>query len=90
MHQANEASRKMFDAWASGMEASLRAAFEVQNAALSSGHSLMDASTNSSRNVVQQWTEATREAQQATLEVWQAGFRAAMQYSGLANAAEQQ
>ena len=34
--------------------------------------SFLDAITNSSRNVVQQWTEATRQAQQATLEVWQA------------------
>jgi hypothetical protein len=90
MHQANEANRKLFDAWASGMEASLRAAFEVQNAALSTGRALMDASTESSRTVVQQWTEATREAQQATLDVWQAGFRAAMHYSGFADAAGQQ
>jgi hypothetical protein len=37
-----------------------------------------------------QSTEATREAQQATLDVWQAGFRAAMHYSGLGDAAEQQ
>jgi hypothetical protein len=72
------------------MEASLRAAFEVQNAALSTGRSVMDASNDSSRNVVQQWTEATREVQQATLDVWQASFRAAIQYSGLADAAEQQ
>jgi hypothetical protein len=50
----------------------------------------MDASADCSRNMVQQWTEATREAQQATLDVWQAGCRAAMQYSGLGDAAEQQ
>jgi hypothetical protein len=90
MDQANEAGRKLFDAWASGVEASLRASFEMQNAALSTGRAVMDASTDSSRNVVQQWTEATREAQQATLDVWQAGFRAAMQFSGLATTAEQQ
>jgi hypothetical protein len=90
MDQANEAGRKVFDAWTSGVEASLRAVFEVQNAALSTGRSLMDASTDSSRNVVQQWTEATHQAQQATLEVWQAGFRAAMHYSGFADSAEQQ
>jgi hypothetical protein len=64
--------------------------FEVQNAALSTGRSVMDASADCSRNMVQQWTEATREAQQATLDVWQAGCRAAMQYSGLGDAAEQQ
>ena len=48
----------------------------------------MDASADCNRNMVQQWTEATRQAQQATLDVWQAGFRAALQYSGLADTAE--
>jgi len=90
MDQANEAGRKVFDAWASATEASLRAPFEVQNAVFAAGMSFIDASAGSSRNVVQQWTEATRQAQQATLEAWQAGCRAAIKYSALADAAEQQ
>jgi hypothetical protein len=40
------------------------------------GMSFLDASTNSNRDVVQQWTEAARQAQQATLEVWQASASA--------------
>jgi hypothetical protein len=39
---------------------------------MAAGMSFLDASTNSSRDVVQQWTAAARQAQQATLEVWQA------------------
>src|SRR5919108_4565741 len=71
-----EANRKLFNAYAQGIEAAIRGSFEVQNAVLAAGMSFLDASTNSSRNVVQQWTEAAREAQQATLEAWQAGVGA--------------
>ena len=87
--ESTEANRKLFNACAQGVEAALKGSFEVQNAMFAAGMSFLDASTNSSRNVVQQWTEAARQAQQATLEVWQAGFRAAMKYSGLADTAEQ-
>ena len=87
---STEANRKLFHAYARGVEAAIKGSFEVQNAVFAAGMSFLDASTNSSRNVVQQWTEATREAQQATLDVWQAGFRAAMQYSGLGDTAERQ
>ena len=91
MVESTEANRKLFNAYARGVEAALKGGFEVQNAALAAGMSFLDASTNSSRNVVQQWNEAVHQAQQATLDVWQAGFRAAMHYySGFADAAEQQ
>jgi hypothetical protein len=76
LEESIEANRKLFNAFAQGIEAALRGSFEVQNAAFASGMSLLEASTNSSRNVAQQWTEATREAQQATLEAWQAGVGA--------------
>src|ERR687885_2511674 len=70
--ESTEANRKLFHAYAQGLEAALKGGFEVQNAVLAGGMSFLDASTNSSRNVVQQWTEAAHQAQQATLEVWQA------------------
>ena len=70
--QSTQANRKLFNAYAQGVEAALKGGFEVQNAVFAAGQSVLDASTNSSRNVVQQWTEAARQAQQATLEVWQA------------------
>ena len=62
----------VFNAYALAVEAAIKGSIAVQNAMFAAGMSFLDASTNSSRNVVQQWTEATHQAQQATLEVWQA------------------
>jgi hypothetical protein len=76
LEESLEANRKLFNAYAQGIEAAIRGGFEVQNAIFAAGMSFLDASTNSSRNVVQQWTEAAREAQQATLDAWQAGVGA--------------
>jgi vacuolar-type H+-ATPase subunit E/Vma4 len=71
-----EANRKLFSAYVQGIEAAVRGSFEVQNALFIAGMSVLDASTSSSRNMAQQLTEARRQAQQARLEVWQAGVRA--------------
>jgi hypothetical protein len=76
MVESTEANRKLFNAYAQGVEAAIKGGFEVQNAVYAAGMSFLDASSNSSRNVVQQWTEIAREAQQATLELWQAGVGA--------------
>jgi hypothetical protein len=76
LEESTEANRKLFNAYTRGLEAAIRGRFEVQNAMFAAGMSLLDASTTSSRTVAQQWTEATRQAQQATLEVWQAGVGA--------------
>jgi hypothetical protein len=76
LEQSIEANRKLFNAYAQGIEAAIKGGFEVQNAVYAAGMSFLDASSNSSRNVVQQWTEIAREAQQATLELWQAGVGA--------------
>ena len=76
LEESVEANRKLFNAYAQGIEATLRGSFEVQNAAFAAGMSFLEASTTSSRNVVQQWTEVTREAQQATLDAWQASVGA--------------
>src|SRR5947209_17067982 len=72
MVESTEANRKLFNAYARGVEAAIKGGFEVQNAMFAAGMSFLDASTNSSRNVVQQWTEAAHQAQQAPLEVWPA------------------
>src|SRR5919201_290638 len=74
--ESTEANRKLYNACARGVEAALKGGFEVQNAMFAAGMSFLDASTNSSRNVVQQWTEIARQAQQATLEMWQSGVGA--------------
>jgi hypothetical protein len=72
LQESTEANRKLFDAYARGVEAAIKGGFEVQNAVFAAGMSFLDASANSSRNVVQQWTEIAREAQQAALDKWQA------------------
>src|ERR671933_190906 len=76
LQESTEANRKLFSAYAQGVEAARKGGFEVQNAAFAAGQSVLDASTTSSRNVLQQWTEIAREAQQATLDLWQAGVGA--------------
>jgi hypothetical protein len=76
LEESTEANRKLFSAYTQGVEAALKGGFEVQNAIFAAGQSVFDASTTSSRNVVQQWTEIAREAQQATLDLWQAGVGA--------------
>jgi hypothetical protein len=72
LEESTEANLKLFQACAQGVEAALKGGFEVQNAVLAAGMSFLDASANSSHNVVQQWTGLAREAQQATLDKWQA------------------
>src|SRR3954453_20228774 len=62
--ESTEANRKLFQAYTQGVEAALKGGFEVQHGMFAAGMSVLDASTNSSRNVVQQWTEIAREAQQ--------------------------
>ena len=76
LQESTEANRKLFQAYAEGVEAALKGGFEVQNALFAAGQSVLDASAKSSRDVVQQWTEIAREAQQATLDMWQAGVGA--------------
>ena len=76
LEESTEANRKLFHAYAEGVEAALKGGFEVQNAVFAAGQSILDASTTSSRDVLQQWTEIAHEAQQATLDLWQAGVGA--------------
>jgi hypothetical protein len=76
MAESIEGNRKLFNAYAQGIEAALKGGFEVQNAMFAAGMSFLEASTTSSRTVAQQWTDAARQAQQARLEVWQAGVSA--------------
>src|SRR5919199_1540112 len=86
--QSTEANCKLFQAYAEGVEAALKGGFEVQNAVFAAGQSILDASTTSSRDVLQQWTEIAHEAQQATLDLWQAGVGAGDQMLGSAASGE--
>ena len=90
MDQTADAGRKLFDAWASGAEASLQAAFALQNTALSAGLSLVEANNASGCAAAQRWSDAARQAQQATLEAWRASVSAAQKLAATGDKTTQQ
>ena len=76
LDDSTEVSRKFFDAWVPGAEATLNATFELQNASLAAGLALLEAASTSQKAVLHQWTTAAKEAQQAALEAFRAQVRA--------------
>lgn len=72
-------SRQMAELWTASVEANLKAAFELQNAAIAASRSLITA-TGGNQTVIQQWTDMVQQAQKATLEAWQAGKRLGEQF----------
>ena len=72
-----ETSRKLFAAYTTSVTAGIEAAFNVQNAALAAGLSLLEATSSSNREMARHISETTRQSQQAMLDAWQAGIRAA-------------
>ncbi len=76
LDDSTEVSRKLFDAWVAGAEATLKGTFELQNASLSAGVALLEAGSNSQKAVLQQWNTAAKEAQHAALEAFRAQVRA--------------
>jgi hypothetical protein len=72
-------NRQLANLWVAGAEANLKAAFELQNAAIAAGHSLFEA-TGTNPAFYEQWTTMVRQAQQATLEAWQASKRIGEQF----------
>ena len=67
--------RQVFEAWASGTESVLRATFEAQNAALTAGLSVVEATSDISRAALDEWTELGRQAQQAVLDAFRRATR---------------
>ena len=76
MDDATKVSRRLFDAWVTGAEATLKATFELQNASLSAGAGFVEASSKSQLTTLKQWETAAREAQQAALQAFGAQVRA--------------
>jgi len=72
-------SRQMAELWTASVEANLKAAFELQNAAITASRSLITA-TGGNQTIFQQWTDMVQQAQKATLEAWQAGKRLGEQF----------
>jgi hypothetical protein len=79
LEESSQWSRKLLDAWASGVEASLKAGFDVQNATLTArfavGITVLDTATNSTRSASQQWVAVARQAQEATLDAFRSNVR---------------
>jgi len=87
MDDAAQVSRKVFDAWVSGAEATLNATFELQNASLAAGVALLESASTSQLTVLKQWDTAAHEAQQAALQAFRAQVRAINRLSEQAPAA---
>jgi hypothetical protein len=74
-----EAGRKLFEVWANGVDATLKATFDVENAALEAGISVLEATGSADQALLRQWAEAARQAQAAALEAFRANLRATQQ-----------
>jgi hypothetical protein len=61
LEESSRLSRKLYTVWACCMEATLKAGFEMQNAALTASIPVYD-------TAFQQWVTLTRQAQEAALE----------------------
>lgn len=79
LDQTTEINRGLLNAWLSSTEALWRVTFEVQNAQMSAGlawwRSMAEAS-RSTLDIVEQWDGASRTAQQAGRDAFEASARA--------------
>lgn len=67
--------RRMADLWVATVEANLKAAFELQNAAMTAGRTLMGTTGYDNHTYYDQWTDMVRQAQRATMDAWNYGKR---------------
>ena len=68
LEQIGDYNRKLIGVWASGIEASLKANFEIQNAMTASNLSLLDTINGSNKSAVAGWIEVQRQSQQMMLD----------------------
>ena len=73
--QTVDLNRQLFGVWSAGMEGGLKAAFDLQNAAMTSGLTLFDNAASINKDAIQRFAEVNRQAQQSTLKAYQAGAR---------------
>jgi hypothetical protein len=72
--------QQLAEIWTTSVEANMKAAFELQNAAIAASRSLMEATGTHPPTFFQQWTDMVHQAQQATLDAWKAGKRVGEQF----------
>jgi hypothetical protein len=73
-------TQQLAEIWTTSVEANMKAAFELQNAAIAASRSLMEATGSHPPTFFQQWTDMVHQAQQATLDAWKAGKRVGEQF----------
>jgi hypothetical protein len=76
LEASTAASRTLFAAYTTAITAGIKATFDLQHAYLVAGTALLAAVNTSSRELEQQMTAATHQAQHATRDAWQAGVSA--------------
>ncbi len=75
-------NRQVLKAWVAGTEATLKASIDLQNAAIASGRSLLEAATTgTNRTLFDQWAKTVLMAQKATLEALDVSKRIGEQFS---------
>lgn len=76
MDESAAIGRTYFSNWAAATQASMRIAFDVQNAMIQASRSIMDAATQANRNWFDQGADAVRKGQDAMGKTVTAGFDA--------------
>ena len=69
--------RELLGTWSTTGEATLKAAFDAQNAAIDAGLGLFDLGLKGNRQAVEQFSALVKRTQQATIESWQTAVKAA-------------
>jgi hypothetical protein len=67
--------RRLFTAYVAATEATLKATFEAQKAALAAGNTVLTSAATSGQSATQEWTAAVRQTQQITLDLFNLGVR---------------
>jgi len=78
---ASDISRRVFSAWASGTEATLRTTLEAQKAALDASVWVASTVAESERDALKRIADAAQRAQEAALEAFRASIRAVEEMS---------
>ena len=72
---ASQVNRDLFALYTAGLDAGLQTFIEVQNAALTSGQTLLDTSTGLTRDAFRRWADLARQAQATTVKTYQANAK---------------
>jgi hypothetical protein len=75
--ETSDLGKGLYSTWVSQSEATLKAAFAAQDAAIEAGLSLFDVGVKSNRKAAEQFSDLVHRSQQAMLEGWQTTVKAA-------------